>query len=51
MKSIAMIVAAVVFVTFCAVFRINLWTLTPWSTKIPSKLDDEIITIRNDKQS
>jgi hypothetical protein len=30
-----------------AVFRVNLWTLTPWSTRMPSRLDDSITTLSN----
>ena len=31
-----------VVVVLGARFRVNLWTLTPWSFKPPSRLDDSI---------
>jgi len=31
-----------VIVALCAIFRVNLWTLTPWSPKPPSQFDDAI---------
>jgi len=47
MKFIIIGVAAILAVVVCALFRVNLWSLTPWSFRPPSRLDDDIEPIKN----
>src|SRR5438093_4189516 len=47
----ALLSLALAFGVLCAIFRVNLWTLTYWSTRLPSRSDDSITTLGkiNDK--